>query len=109
MPQLYTTHTGSLSTIPSNATPGLLFLQKYIRAVDAMHPKPDPPLDAYFSPTVQFSFNGGESISANKILEMLAMRDQMLERFSHEDFDVRAWDLGGKDGGRTLFMETVST
>jgi hypothetical protein len=109
MPQTYTTHIGPLSTIPQTSTPGLLFLQRYIRAVDAMHQKPNPPLSAYLSPNAQFSMNRGESIGRDKLEEMLAMREQMLDGFSHEDFDVRVWDLEGEDGRRTVFMETVST
>src|SRR5690348_12892941 len=103
MPQTYSTHIGPLSAIPPTSTPGLLFLQRYIRAVDTIHPKPDPPLGTYLSPNAQFSFNRGESVSGDKVEEMLATRERLLESFSHENFDVRVWDLEGEDGRRTVF------
>lgn len=100
------THIGPLSTIPPNASPGLLFLKALLPAIDALTPDLTP-LENILGHNAAFTVNNGPPMPAETMYLMLRRRTTALARFGHVLH--RAWDVGNADGTRTLLYETTST
>ncbi len=102
-------HKGPYNDIPTNASPGLIFLKKLLPALDSLGPF-DGELDMtrYLAPDATFAMNGGPAMPANGILQMLPKRSAQLSKFHH---DVHmAWDMPAADGSgrRTVMYESTS-
>jgi hypothetical protein len=107
MPSTYSSHTGALSDIPQDASPGLRFLAAYVPAIDSLD-APDPGLDHYISPEAKFFTNKNSAVKLEQMLPMFASRGQMLLAFGHGDYAIKAWDLEGEGSRRTVIFESVS-
>lgn len=99
-------HQGSIDSISSTSSPGLLFLKTFLPILDSLDETPAITLHVF--PQVKFITNGDSPISLENILEMFRMRHKMLQYFKHEV--SKAWEIPGKEGGGcTIIFESVSS
>jgi len=102
-----TIHHGSYQSIPTSASPGLLFLKAFLPILDSLDPADVALLSRHLSPDATFAINNGTAMPAENVLPMLSTRGQKLSAFGH---DVRiAWDIAKEDGSRTLMYESTSS
>jgi len=101
-------YAGPLSQIPATS-PGLVLLSQYLPAIDALDRSSEPAtkLKQFLLPEAVFITNGGPPVPAAQVLEMLKMRQGMLENFYHKD-EVKVTEMAYKDGKRSLICETTS-
>jgi hypothetical protein len=99
---------GPLSQIPTSSA-GFVLFSEYLPAIDALDRSSNPAtqLRHFLSPDAVFITNGGPPVPAAQVLEMLKMREGMLENFYHLD-DVKVTEMTYKDGKRSLICETTS-
>ncbi|KAL1861756.1 hypothetical protein VTK73DRAFT_6932 [Phialemonium thermophilum] len=105
-----TIHSGLHSAIPSDASPGLLYLKQLLPIIDSLDGATSgPALLAALTPDATFSVNGGNPATPDQVAAMLAGRGERVARFGHEL--CSAWDVEHDDGSgrRTLLYESVST
>jgi hypothetical protein len=109
-------HHGPVSSIPSDASPGLLFLKAYLPALDSLSPATQP-IAPFLTPLAVFMTNGGSPVPAATIASLMNIRAGQLQAFRHDV--VCAWDVadegdgesrssGGEAGKRTVMFESVS-
>ncbi|KAH6663231.1 hypothetical protein B0J14DRAFT_279197 [Halenospora varia] len=110
-PKTYTSFTGPLASIPLTSTPCVLLLATYLTAIDALDRTSPTALaiDNIVSPTATYQMNGGTAIPFEKVLSILGMRSEKIERFTHEDFDVDVMGMEGENGKRKVVCECAST
>jgi hypothetical protein len=109
MPEVHVHH-GSYDSIPATASPGLVFLRKFLPALDSLHPSSNPILP-FLAPNATFTISGNLSQSVDQILLMLDMRSKHLAKFHHEV--TAAWDIELEHDGsgrerRTVMYESSS-
>jgi hypothetical protein len=100
-------HKGSYQSIPSDASPGLIWLKSFLPILDSLNSQDHTALHEYLGPTATFAINNGEPKLAEQVLPMLAMRSTMVSKFLHDVHTV--WDVGKEDGRRTVLYESTST
>jgi hypothetical protein len=100
----YTHFKGPLQSIPSNASPGILYLKSFLPIVDSKKVN----LQDIISPEALLVSNGSPPTKFTDVLPMFERRSEMLDHFSHEDYPVEAWDLAGADGKRTVIFASIS-
>jgi hypothetical protein len=98
-------HRGHHGSIPSDASPGLLFLKSMLPARDSLDPLTNP-IIPFLSPTARFTVNGCSPIPRSEVLTMLDARAKKLSVF-HLDVLV-AWDVEMDGGKRTVMYESIS-
>jgi hypothetical protein len=106
-PEMTTTcniHYGSIESIPTHASHGLLFLKSFLPILDSLDES--PAITPHVSSTAQFITNRDSPISIESLLGMFRMRHKMLQSFKH---DVsKAWEIS-TEKGCTVIFESVST
>lgn len=100
-----TIHHGSHETIPSDASPGLVFLRDLMNAIDTLEQDPSP-LPKLLVPEAKFIFNGNPPASVDQVLVTLRMRSTRLRKYKHNG-DL-AWDILTKDGRWTVMYEATN-
>ncbi|KAH8689926.1 hypothetical protein BGW36DRAFT_64840 [Talaromyces proteolyticus] len=107
MPQT-SVHIGSLDSLPSTASAGLIFLQNLLLALDSLEPATDS-LGTLVAADAPFIINGQTVGTLAKVTEMFKMRSKKLSKFHH---NVRkAWDIAHDDSSlprRTVMYESTS-
>ena len=98
-------HHGSYESIPSNASPGLLFLKMFLPILDSLDEF--PPIHHYVSPDARFVINGEAPLSLAKVSEMFGMRRKAVQKFKH-DVSV-AWEIQREKGYSVIFEGTSAT
>lgn len=95
-----TFHTGPAASIPSTASPGLLFLKSFLAAIDSLDPTPHP-LDHLVADHATLILGNNPPSHSSRIRPMLEVRSKHLEKFGHELH--LAWDieLPGQRSGDT--------
>jgi hypothetical protein len=73
------THLGSYSSIPADASTGLLYLKNMLPALDSLDPSPNAIMQ-HLSPDARFIVNGGSPVSAKEILGMLRGTSRKVKR-----------------------------
>ncbi|KAH9893090.1 hypothetical protein F4778DRAFT_784547 [Xylariomycetidae sp. FL2044] len=107
-----TIHQGPYESIPSTASPGLLFLKELLPVLDSLEPD-QAALRSLLSPDATFTSNAHPTNSLNTVLPLFARRGEKVARFHHEV--SYAWDIAAEPGGsttagaRTVLYESVST
>lgn len=101
-----TIHTGPLASIPSGATPGLLFLKELIPSWDALG-KPPRPVREFFNNETTFVTNSNEPTPVGQVLQGLIKRVERLAKLSRE-ISI-AYDIGKEDGSRTVIFEAINS
>ena len=96
--------TGSYESIPSDASPGLLFLKQFLPILDSLDE--DPPIAQFVSPDVRFIINQEAPTSLAKLAEMLGMRRERVRLFKHDVF--KAFEIQ-REMGFTVIFESTST
>jgi hypothetical protein len=98
-------HQGSQESIPSNASPGLLFLKTFLPILDSLDDASSS-IPTYVSPKAQFIMNHEPPLSVEKLSEMFSIRREMLQLFKHDV--TKAWEIS-REGGCTVIFESTST
>jgi hypothetical protein len=117
MASTHTIHLGHIDTISMNQSPGLLFLRKFLPAVDSLDPTLGDYLSKFLAPNATFTINDNDPIPFKDVLPMLQMRSKSLSKFSHHVHT--AWDLENaatslpesklsEKPGRTVMYESIS-
>lgn len=99
-------HTGDIASIPSSATPGLLFLKDLLPSWDALG-KPPKPVREFFNSETTFVTNSNDPTPVGQVLQGLVKRVDRLAKLSREV--TIAYDIGKKDGGRTVIFEAINS
>lgn len=101
-------HAGPLDRLPSTASPGLLFLQSFIPALDSLEPAGNP-IRTFITADALFVVNGQAIGTLAQVTNMIEARSTKLSTFRH---DVsKAWDIAEDDGPRprrTVMYESTS-
>jgi hypothetical protein len=85
-----TIHHGPSSTIPPTASPGLLFLQRFLPAADSLD-STTLPITPFFTPNAPILIGSNPPTSASDAVPLLQVRGRHLAGFKH---DVHiAWDM----------------
>jgi hypothetical protein len=103
MPEVHV-HYGSYDSIPQAASPGLVFLRKFLPALDSLQPSLNP-ISPFLAPTATFIMNGNSSQPVDQILPMLDTRSKHLAKFHHKV--TVAWDIEQEDDGSSRERRTV--
>jgi len=107
MPQAFV-HVGSLENLPSTASPGLMFLQTLLPALDSLEPAVNS-LRTLVTADAPFIINGQATGTLAQVVTMFEARSTRLSVFRH---DVKkAWDIAYDDGPlsrRTVMYESTS-
>lgn len=101
-------HTGTHTSIPDSASPGLLFVRYLLPILDSLDPESvAAELDNALTPDSTFTINGGQALTAEKVRPMQLMRSKKVSSFGHEV--KAAWDIDLGGGARTVMYESIST
>ena len=109
-------HRGPVEDIPPTASPGLLFLQRFLPALDSLDPAAGNLVSSFLAPNATFDINGNVT-PADQMLPMFEMRGTSLSKFGHRV--AFAWDIehieeeadkqgSGKKSKRTVMYESTS-
>ena len=84
------THRGPVENIPPTASANLLFLQRFLPALDSLDPADGNLVSSFLAPNATFDINGNATL-ADQMLPMCKMRGTSLSKFGHGvEF---AWDI----------------
>ncbi|KAH8810984.1 hypothetical protein F5884DRAFT_780920 [Xylogone sp. PMI_703] len=100
-------HTGSYHDIQDDASPGLVFLKKFLPVVDSVSAVELTKLPKFLQPDATFVLNNGPPMSVEQTLPMLNMRSLKVSKFGHNVYT--AWDIENQDGSRTVIYEGSSS
>ena len=101
-----TIHRGLYLAIPNDSSPGLVFLQRFLTALDSLSTDDHKVISNLLHHNAAFTINNDPPIKPDQMLPMLAMRSTKVSKFGH---DVHtAWDIAEDDGGRTVMYESTS-
>ncbi|RJE25749.1 hypothetical protein PHISCL_01937 [Aspergillus sclerotialis] len=101
-----TTHTGPTSLIPSDASPGLLFLKAWLIAIDTLDPTTHP-IEPLLAKRATLIMGNEPPSHAKHISPMLEVRAKHLEAFGHEL--LIAWDIELSGKGESIEGEETET
>jgi hypothetical protein len=96
-------HRGSYQSIPSSASPGLLFLKLFLPIIDSLDESQS--LDRFCLPGAQFHSTLGDPVLLEQLPEIFRKRRDMLQFFSHDVSS--AWEIEG-ERSCTVIFEGVS-
>ncbi|KAH6660813.1 hypothetical protein BKA67DRAFT_549267 [Truncatella angustata] len=99
-------HIGSYESIPSSASPGLVFLKELLPSWDALG-KPSKPVREFFNNETVFVTNSNDPTPVGQVLQGLIKRVDRLAKL-HREVSV-AYDIGKEDGSRTVIFEAINT
>lgn len=100
------THHGSIDTIPSDASLGLLFLKSFLPIIDSLNFDGEA-LSKLLTPDATFNINHHAPMATEIVLSVLSNRSTMVAKFGHELDTV--WDIAKEDGTRTVLYQSTST
>lgn len=83
-------HHGPYETIPPDASPGLLFLQRFLPVADSLDPN-ECSIRPFFTPNAPILIGSNPPTSASDAVPLLQVRDRHLAHFHHEVH--LAWDM----------------
>ncbi|KAJ5691813.1 hypothetical protein N7462_001236 [Penicillium macrosclerotiorum] len=83
-------HHGSYESIPADASPGLIFLQRFMPVVDAINPG-QCSITSFFTPSAPILINSNPPSSASQAVPLLHVRSRHLAHFHHKVHI--AWDI----------------
>lgn len=83
-------HHGPYETIPPDASPGLLFLQRFLPVADSLDPN-ECSIGTFFTPNAPILMGSNPPASASDAVPLLQVRGRHLARFYHEVH--LAWDI----------------
>ena len=83
-------HHGPYETIPTNASPGLRFLQNFLPAVDSLSPG-DKVIGSFFTPHAPILIGSNPPSSASDVTPLLELRGRHVAHFHHHVHV--AWDI----------------
>ncbi|KAJ5433565.1 uncharacterized protein N7458_012721 [Penicillium daleae] len=84
-----TIHHGPYETIPPTASPGLLFLQRFLPTADSLSPHDS--IRTFFTPNAPILIGSNPPTPANDVIPLLQVRGRHLAHFRHEVH--LAWDM----------------
>ena len=101
-------HRGSYESIPSTATPGMLWIKEFLTIIDAVDDGVNAGLTSYVKPDARFMWNNQEAstITTDAVVSTLAQRNQAVASFHHEVSSV--FDVPGEGDARTVILESVA-
>lgn len=86
-----TLHSGTAASIPSTASPGLLFLKSFLEAVNSLDTDQTKPLDSLVTDNAVLILGNKPPFHADRVRPMLEGRSKHLEKF--EMGLTQAWDI----------------
>lgn len=100
-----TIHNGPTSRIPSDASPGLLFLKEWLIAIDTLDPT--HPVEPLLAKHATLIMGNDPPSHAKNLTPMLQIRAKHLEAFGHEL--LIAWDIELSGKGESIEGEEEGT
>lgn len=100
-------HYGDHSSVPEDASAGLIFLKQLLPALDSLQPSVAS-VESLLCPDARFIINGGDAQKLSSMVPMLENRSKHLAKFQHTVH--RAWDIESDENPdrRTLMYQSTS-
>lgn len=99
-------HHGPYETIPRNASPGLLFLQRFLPVADSLDPN-ESSIGTFFTPNAPILIGSNPPASASDAVPLLQVRGRHLAHFHHEVHLAWDMDLSRETGAANAINETT--
>lgn len=105
-------HHGPYESIPASASPGLIFLSRFLPAMDSLDQESNP-MSCFFDRNASISVNSDPPTAASQAVPLLEVRGRHLSRFHHEthtswDMDLNPSKQSDSRLARTIMFEATS-
>ncbi|KAJ5378159.1 uncharacterized protein N7496_005568 [Penicillium cataractarum] len=102
-----TIHHGPYETIPPTASPGLLFLQRFLPAADSLNPN-NHSIHPFFTPNAPILIGSNPPTTATDAIPLLQVRGRHLAHFRHEVHLAWDMDLSRESGNEDTTATTTA-
>lgn len=99
-------HHGPYETIPPTASPGLLFLQRFLPAADSLNPN-NHSIHPFFTPNAPLLIGSNPPTPATDVIPLLQVRGRHLAHFHHEVHLAWDMDLSRESGNEDIAAARV--
>ncbi|KAJ5152611.1 uncharacterized protein N7482_009089 [Penicillium canariense] len=102
-----TIHRGPYETIPPTASPGLLFLQRFLPATDSLDPN-KLSISPFFTPNAPIIVGSNPPSATSGTIPLLQVRGRQVAQFHHEVHIAWDMDLNRETGAVNAMTDTAT-